>query len=311
MTLQIGLYAPTWPGADRATPRWPAIRALGRDAEALGVDTFWVADEPGFWECWTILTALAEATTTIGIGPLIACTRYRSPALFATMVRALDEVSGGRVTLGLGSGSGPSDRRWTAFGFDATSHVARFGEAVEIIARLVRDGPTTFDGRFYTIADPDIGPAGPTAGGPPIWVAGGKPRTMEVAARWGDAINDHDALPDAWPPSPRSASAPRSRARPPAATRPPSTLTGWVRVAPSPDGRLDADREDTIAGTPAAIAERLAAIHEAGIAHLTVFIGDEDDGHDVPGPHGPRARALRAGPRGAPRIRGIGAPGRN
>ena len=220
MTLRIGLYAPTWPGADRTTPRWPAMRALGRDAEALGVDTFWVADEPGFWECWTILTALAEATTTIGVGPLIACTRYRSPALFATMVRALDEVSGGRVTLGLGSGRGPSDRRWTAFGFDATAHVARFGEAVEIVARLVRDGPTTFEGRFYTIADPDIGPAGPTAGGPPIWVAGGKPRTMEVAARWGDAINDHNALPD-WPRSPRSGSAPRWRARWSAATRPP------------------------------------------------------------------------------------------
>ena len=47
------------------------------------------------------------------------------------------------------------------------------------------------------------------------------------------------------------------------------TLTGWVRVAPSADGRLDADRKDTVAGTPAAIAERLAAIHEAGIAHLT------------------------------------------
>ena len=126
VTLQLGLYAPTWPGADRATPRWPAIRALALDAEALGVDTVWVADEPGFWECWTILTALAEATTRIGIGPLVACTRYRSPALFATMVRALDEVSGGRVTLGLGGGSGPADRRWPAFGWDATSHVASF-----------------------------------------------------------------------------------------------------------------------------------------------------------------------------------------
>jgi alkanesulfonate monooxygenase SsuD/methylene tetrahydromethanopterin reductase-like flavin-dependent oxidoreductase (luciferase family) len=307
MTLQIGLYAPTWPGADRATPRWPAIRALARDAEALGVDTFWVADEPGFWECWTILTALAEATATIGIGPLIACTRYRSPALFATMVRALDEVSGGRVTLGLGSGSGPSDRRWTAFGFDATAHVSRFAEAVEIVARLVRDGPTTFDGRFYTIADPGIGPAGPTAGGPPIWVAGGKPRTMEVAARWGDAINDHDALPNVT-----AVAAFRERAEVACAStgRDPASvaLTGWARVAPSPDGRLDADREDTIAGTPAAIAERLAAIHEAGIAHLTVFIGDEEDGHQYPALT-PRALERFASVLEALRAAGSAAPG--
>ena len=72
--------------------------------------------------------------------------------------------------------------------------------------------------------------------------------------------------------------APTLPGRDPATT----TLTGWARVAPSPDGRLDADREDTIAGTPAAIAERLEAIHEAGIAHLTCFIGDEDDGHQYP-----------------------------
>ena len=108
-------------------------------------------------------------------------------------------------------------------------------EAVEIVARLVRDGPTTFDGRFYTIADPDIGPAGPTAGGPPIWVAGGKPRTMEVAARWGDAINDHNALPDVT-----AVAAFRERAEVACATRgrdPASVaLTGWVRVAPSPTG---------------------------------------------------------------------------
>ena len=262
------------------------------------MDTVWVADEPGFWECWTILTALAEATTRIGIGPLVAITRYRSPALFATMVRALDEVSDGRVTLGLGAGSGPSDRRWPAFGFDAASHVARFGEAVEIIARLVRDGPTTVNGRFYTIAEPGIGPEGPTPGGPSIWVAGGKPRTMEVAARWGDAINDHGSLASLAAVADfreRVGVACKTTGRDPATV----TLTGWVRVAPSPDGRLDADREDTIAGTPAAIAERLAAIHEAGVAHLTVFIGDEDDGHVYP------ALTPRALERFAPVLEGL------
>jgi len=62
VSLQIGLYAPTWHFNDGSTPRWPEIRALARDAEALGVDTLWVADEPGFWECWTILTAVSGAT---------------------------------------------------------------------------------------------------------------------------------------------------------------------------------------------------------------------------------------------------------
>ena len=160
------------------------------------MDTLWVADEPGFWECWTVLTALAASTTRVEIGPLVVCTRYRNPALLATMVRALDETSAGRLVLGLGAGSGPSDRRWPAFGWDAASHVARFGEAVEIVSTLLRTGTLTFDGRFYRVAEPDIGPEGPRPGGPPIWVAAGKPKTMEVAARWGDAVNDHGSITD-------------------------------------------------------------------------------------------------------------------
>jgi alkanesulfonate monooxygenase SsuD/methylene tetrahydromethanopterin reductase-like flavin-dependent oxidoreductase (luciferase family) len=281
VTLRIGLYAPTWPGADRVPPRWAGIRTLAVDAEALGVDTLWVADEPGFWECWTVLTAIAASTTRVEIGPLVVCTRYRNPALLATMVRALDETSAGRLVLALGAGSGPSDRRWPAYGWDPTSHVARFGEAVEIVSTLLRTGTATFSGRFYSVAEPGIGPEGPRPGGPPIWVAAGKPKTMEVAARFGDAVNDHGSITDL-------ASVARFRERVQTACetvgRDPSTLrlTAWTRVAPSPDGRLDADRPDTIAGTPRAIAERLAELHATGIEHMTCFIGDEDDHHQYP-----------------------------
>jgi alkanesulfonate monooxygenase SsuD/methylene tetrahydromethanopterin reductase-like flavin-dependent oxidoreductase (luciferase family) len=281
MTLRIGLYVPTWPGADRVPPRWANLRALARSAEALGVDSLWVADEPGFWECWTILTAVAEATTRVEVGPLVACTRYRNPALLATMVRALDEVSGGRVVLGLGAGSGPSDARWPAFGFDAASHVARFAEAVEIITRLLREPPFAFAGRFYTIDHPKLGPPGPRAGGPSIWVAAGKARTMTIAAQFGDAVNVNAGLTGA---ASVAAFRPALDAACAKADRDPATLpvTGWVRLAPSADGRLDAERADTISGTPAAVAARLAEIHAAGVSHVTCFIGDEDDGHQYP-----------------------------
>ena len=94
----------------------------------------------GFWECWTILTAAAEATSRIEIGPLIACTGFRNPALLAKMAETLDEVSGGRVVLGLGSGVPARDPSWSAFGYDGSRHVSKYGEAVEIVARLVHDG---------------------------------------------------------------------------------------------------------------------------------------------------------------------------
>jgi alkanesulfonate monooxygenase SsuD/methylene tetrahydromethanopterin reductase-like flavin-dependent oxidoreductase (luciferase family) len=257
------------------------MRSLALDAEALGVDTLWVADEPGFWECWTILSALAEATTRVGIGPLVACTRYRSPTIFVTMVRALEEVSGGRVTLALGSGQGPKDKRWPALGFDGTRHVARFAEAVEIVVRLVRSESFSFEGEFYRLAEPNLGPAGPRPGGPPIWVAGGRQRTMEVAARWGDTVNVNRPLTDAASVAAvreSVAAATTAVGKDPAAVR----LTGWTRIAPSADGRFDADRADTIAGTADAVAARLLEIHGAGVEHVTCFIGDPEDHHAYP-----------------------------
>jgi len=281
VALGIGLYVPTWHFNDGSTPRWLEIRTIALDAERLGVDTLWVADEPGFWESWTILAALADATERVGLGPLVACTRYRDPGIFATMVRALDEVSGGRLTLGLGAGVGPRDDRWTAFGIDGTSHIARFGEAVEVIARLLRSGTITHEGAFYRLADPDIGPGGPRPGGPPIWVAAGRPRTLEVACRWADAVNWTDAFTDGASVAnarARIAEACAQVGRDPAAVR----VTGFVRLAPSPAGQATTRHAETIAGTPSAVAARLLELDAAGLEHITCFIGDEDDDHLYP-----------------------------
>ena len=87
--VAIGLPLPTWPRVDRSYATWPELRSLALEAEAMGVDTLWVPDHLqrslgggeriGFWECWTIVTALAEATSTVGIGPHVACTGFRNP----------------------------------------------------------------------------------------------------------------------------------------------------------------------------------------------------------------------------------------
>ena len=278
MSLQLGLYIPTWPGADRLPPRWADMRSLAVDAEALSVDSLFVADELGFREGWTFTAALAAATSRAQVGPLVLCTRYRNPALVAAMARSLDEVSGGRAVLGLGLGGGSSDPRLPAYGFGTEGLVDRFVEDVELITRLVREDTFAHDGTFTSIDHPKLGPEGPQGRSIPIWVAAGKPRSLAVAARFGDAVSLPIMLT-----TPETAEAPMIRLHEACVEvgRDPASLpaTGLVRIAPSPDGRLDADRTDTISGTPTQIAEALEALHAAGLAHLTVFIGDPDDGH--------------------------------
>ncbi|MDF3018411.1 MAG: putative F420-dependent oxidoreductase, partial [Thermomicrobiales bacterium] len=85
----------------------------------------------GTWECWSLLAVLAAATTRIGLGSLVSCTAFRNPALLAKMAVTVDEVSGGRLTLGLGAGSQPEE--FVAFGYPTDDAIGRFEEAVTIL----------------------------------------------------------------------------------------------------------------------------------------------------------------------------------
>jgi alkanesulfonate monooxygenase SsuD/methylene tetrahydromethanopterin reductase-like flavin-dependent oxidoreductase (luciferase family) len=288
--LKVGLNLPTWPLRGGGYASWADMRVLARDVEALGVDTLWVPDHLlrevpnrppfGFWECWTILTAAAEATTRIEIGPFIACTGFRNPALLAKMAMTLDEVSGGRLVLGLGSGVPARDISWRAFGYDGDRHVAKYGEAVEIVARLLRERSVTFDGEHHRTIQAEIIPRGPRPGGPPIWVAALGERTTRVAARWGDAVNVNRPL---------SGSADLAEIRATAAAaceavgRDPSTLavTGWGRLAIDDDGVAVA-RAGRLAGGPAEVAETLRAFRAEGLAHITLYAGTSDDPSPLP-----------------------------
>jgi alkanesulfonate monooxygenase SsuD/methylene tetrahydromethanopterin reductase-like flavin-dependent oxidoreductase (luciferase family) len=289
--LEIGLSLPTWPLRGGGYASWADMRVVAREAEGLGVDTLWVPDHLlrtmkdrprfGFWECWTILTAAAEATTRIAIGPLIACTGFRNPGLLAKMAMTLDEVSGGRLVLGLGSGVPARDQSWSAFGYDGTRHVSKYGEAVEIITRLLRERALTFEGEHYRMDDAEIIPRGPRPDGPPVWVAALGERTSRIAARWGDAINVNTplvSLADLDRIRGVAVAACEAEGRDPGTLR----LTGWGRLAIDDDGVAVARDDQYLSGGPDEVAATLASFADGGLEHMTLYPGDADDPSRLP-----------------------------
>ncbi|HEY6285523.1 MAG TPA: LLM class flavin-dependent oxidoreductase, partial [Ktedonobacteraceae bacterium] len=145
---------------------YSAIRAIAQQAETDGFDSIWLADhlfyrypgEPtrGIWECWTMLAALAEATQHVEIGTLVLCNSFRNPAILAKMATTADEVSGGRLILGVGAGW--NEPEYQAFGLPFEHRVDRFEEALQILGPLLQEGHVDFAGQYYQARNCDIVP---------------------------------------------------------------------------------------------------------------------------------------------------------
>ena len=213
----------------------------------------------------------------------MACTGFRNPALLAKMAATLAEVSGGRLVLGLGSGVPDRDTSWRAYGFDAARPVARYAEAVEVVVRMLREPAVTFDGSFFRTDDAQIIPRGtgdrPSAG-PPVWVAGLGDRTSRVAAAFGDAINVN--LPLSGPADMDRVVDIADRACE-AVGRDPATLalTGWARLVLDEDGHALA-RDGCLSGSPAEVATTVRRFVEAGLRHITFYVGTPDHPSKLP-----------------------------
>ena len=127
--------------------RWPEVREMILLIEEAGFDSIWVGDHllyraphigvAGPWEAWTQMAAIAALTERVEFGPLVASTSFHSPAMLAKKAATLDEISGGRLILGLGAGWNETEYR--AFGFPFDRRVSRFEEAFTIIRTLLRD----------------------------------------------------------------------------------------------------------------------------------------------------------------------------
>ena len=259
-------------------PSFETLRAMSIAADESGLDSVWGADHlifregevnEGIHECWTVLTAVAAVTRRVAIGPLVLAMPFRPPALLAKMATTLDEVSGGRLILGIGSGW--HEPEFDAFGYPFDHRVGRFEEALAILLPLLRGERVTHDGRWYAVEDAQILPPGPRPEGPPILIAGKQPRMLDLVARHADQWNA------AWYGHPDEAHELRARLeRLDAALertgRDPATLekSAGIFVAVSD---ADDDRPETaIRGTTAEVARALAGYEALGISHLIVHL---------------------------------------
>jgi alkanesulfonate monooxygenase SsuD/methylene tetrahydromethanopterin reductase-like flavin-dependent oxidoreductase (luciferase family) len=166
---------------------WGEVVDIARTAEDCGFDSIWVGDHllyrddlgsSGPWEAWTSLAALAQATERVALGPLVAATSFHSPAMLAKMASTVDEISGGRLILGLGAGWNRVE--YEAFDFPFDHRVSRFEEAFTIIRTLLREGSIDFEGRYYTIRDMELLP--PTRADISILLGSNGSRMLRIGA---------------------------------------------------------------------------------------------------------------------------------
>lgn len=173
---------------------WSEIREIARTAEEGGLDSLWVGDHllyrdergtRGPWEAWSLLAALAEATDRVELGPLVAATSFHSPAMIAKKAATIDEISGGRLILGLGAGWNRVE--YDAFGFPYDHRVSRFEEALRIIATLIREGSIDFEGDYYTLRGMELQPS--ARADMKLMVGSNGPRMLRIALPRVDAWN--------------------------------------------------------------------------------------------------------------------------
>jgi alkanesulfonate monooxygenase SsuD/methylene tetrahydromethanopterin reductase-like flavin-dependent oxidoreductase (luciferase family) len=174
---------------------WPEYLAMARAAEAVGFDSVWVGDHllyrgdgreaRGPWDAWSLLAAIAATTEHVRLGPLVACTAFAPPGLLARKAAAVQEISGGRLVLGLGAGWNETEFR--AFGIPFDHRASRFAESFEIIRRLLAGEQVTYEGRFERLRDAVLlpGPAVP----PPLMIGSTGERVLRVALAHAAAWN--------------------------------------------------------------------------------------------------------------------------
>lgn len=268
--------------------RWPELRDVALAAEDCGFDSVWVGDHllyrnpddvtRGPWEAWSLLAALAEATQRVELGPLVAATSFHNPAMIAKKAATVDEISGGRLILGLGAGWNRAE--FDGFGFPYDNRVSRFEEAFTIIRTLVREGAIDFEGTYYTTRDLELVP--PARSDMEILVGSNGPRmlriTMPDADMWNTWHVDYgNRARGLTPLLERLDRACREVGRDPSdVERTAAVYVQLSRGVGRSAGSSEKPESVPIAGSHDQIAAALAEFSGAGVGHLQVVLDPID-----------------------------------
>lgn len=179
---------------------WPELAEMAALIESAGFDSVWVGEHllyeidgarVGPWEAWSVLAAVAAITERVEIGPLVAALPFHNPALLAKQAATVDEISGGRLVLGIGAGWNQLEFR--AFGLPFDRRVDRFAEGFEILRRLLAGERVEFHGEFHDVTGAELLPR-PRPGGPPLMIGSNGARMLSIAlphvAAWNSWFTD-------------------------------------------------------------------------------------------------------------------------
>jgi F420-dependent oxidoreductase-like protein len=256
-----------WPSTGRP---WNEILELARHCEATGWDSVYLADhfmphgdlsehadataplDGDRLDCWSVLAALAAAVPRVRLGTLVSSVTFRHPAVLANIAAAIDNISGGRLILGIGAGWQLNEHQ--SYGIPLgtlTERFDRFEEACAVISSMLREKRTTFHGRYYDVTDAPNQPVPLQARLPVLIGGGGEKRTLPIAARFADEWNYWSS---------------------------PDVLAQKVRVLHRHCDTIGRDASEiqvstqpysrTITGTPSEIADTLGQFGEAGADEL-------------------------------------------
>jgi alkanesulfonate monooxygenase SsuD/methylene tetrahydromethanopterin reductase-like flavin-dependent oxidoreductase (luciferase family) len=182
---------------------WSALLELARELDANSrFDSFWmpdalVAHDAAKLEPFTVLAAVAQVTSRMRLGTLVAGNVFRHPAVLAQTVATLDQISGGRITLGLGAGWPGENRRYGVEFWRRPERLARLDEALGVVKLLWSEEPPSFEGRYYRLDAPPFRLATVQRPHPPILVGGGSDAALRVIARHADLASPMIPLPEA------------------------------------------------------------------------------------------------------------------